>query len=68
MPRGLEVSLPEELQPAVLEPALVVDWLARWVELNVVIIVLLLLWVELNGHDHPPHLNRWSEELFTETK
>ena len=29
MPRGLEVSLPEELQPAVLEPALVVDWLAR---------------------------------------
>ena len=48
MPRGLEVSLPEELQPAVLEPALVVDWLARWVELNVVIIMLLLLWVELN--------------------
>ena len=39
MPRGLEVSLPEELQPAVLEPALVVDWLARWVELNVVIIM-----------------------------
>ena len=32
MPRGLEVSLPEELQPAVLEPALVVDWLARWVQ------------------------------------
>ena len=29
MPRGLEVSLPEELQPAVLEPALLVDWLAR---------------------------------------
>jgi len=29
MPRGLEVSLPEELQPAVLEPALIVDWLAR---------------------------------------
>ena len=29
MPRGLEVSLPEELQPAVLEPAMVVEWLAR---------------------------------------
>ena len=33
MPRGLEVSLPEELQPAVLEPALIVDWLARWFSL-----------------------------------
>ena len=29
MPRGLDVSLPEELQPAVLEPAMIVDWLAR---------------------------------------
>ena len=29
MPRGLEVSLPEELQPAVLEPSMIVSWLAR---------------------------------------
>ena len=29
MPRGLDVSLPEELQPAVLEPAMIVDWLAK---------------------------------------
>ena len=29
MPRGLDVSLPEELQPAVLEPSMIVDWLAR---------------------------------------
>ena len=28
MPRGLEVSLPEELQPAVLEPSMIVSWLA----------------------------------------
>ena len=29
MPRGLDVSLPEELQPAVLEPSMIVEWLAR---------------------------------------
>ena len=29
MPRGLDVSLPEELQPAVLEPSMIVSWLAR---------------------------------------
>ena len=28
MPRGLDVSLPEELQPAVLEPSMIVSWLA----------------------------------------
>ena len=37
MPRGLEVSLPEELQPAVLEPALIVDWLARCFSLRLLL-------------------------------
>ena len=46
MPRGLEVSLPEELQPAVLEPALVVDWLARYLD-GIGRFIIYLLWVNL---------------------
>ena len=46
------MSLPEELQPAVLEPALVVDWLARYLD-GMGRFIIYLLWVNLGKSKKP---------------